>query len=107
MAPRQTPAEYAFVHALDGPPPTRKLSRGMVVAIGISIGVHLGFAAYVIHQRFMVPQPAVDDTPAVIMRTVTLTQPEQPKPQPKPLTHTLTPHTPPTTFDVPPQTLTN
>src|SRR6201996_1462783 len=103
MALRQTPAEYAFVHALDGPPPTRKLSRGMVVAIGIP----RGFAAYVIHQRFMVPQPAVDDTPAVIMRTVPLTQPEQPKPQPKPLTHTLTPHTPPTTFDVPPQTLTN
>ena len=98
MALRQTPAAYAFVHALDGAPPPRKLSRGVVVAIGVSIGVHLGFAAYVIHQRFMVPTPAVDDAPTVIMGRYTL-----PKPQPAPpkQVRQLQPHAPPKLFNLP------
>ena len=48
MALRRTPAEYAFIHALDGAPPPRKLSRPLIAAIGVSIAVHIGFAAYVI-----------------------------------------------------------
>ena len=98
MALRQTPAEYAFIHALDGAPPPRKLSRGVVVAIGISIGVHLGFAAYVIQQRFMAPEPApVDNTPPMVMRTVTLAPDHPIRPQP---VRQLQPHVP-TKLDLP------
>jgi protein TonB len=97
MALRQTPAEYAFIHALDGAPPPRKLSRGVVVAIGVSIGVHLGFAAYVIHQRFMVPAPAVDNTPTITMDHYTL--PKDPPQQQKPARQ-LQPHTPTKMFDL-------
>ena len=99
MALRQTPAEYAFIHALDGAPPPRRLSRGMAVAIGVSIGVHLGFAAYVIHQRFMAPPPAaVDDAPTMVVGTVTLPH-DQPAP-PKPVRQ-LRPHAVPKIFDLP------
>jgi periplasmic protein TonB len=61
MALRRTPAEYAFIHALDGAPPRRGLSRGVIAAIGVSVAVHVGFAAYVLHQRFKAP--AAEDQP--------------------------------------------
>ena len=93
-----TCGRYAFIHALDGAPPPRRLSRGVVVAIGISIGVHLGFAAYVIHERFMAPEAApVDDAPPMVMRTVTL-PPDRPVP-PQPVRQ-LQPHVP-TKLDLP------
>jgi len=107
MALRQTPAEYAFVHALDGAPLPRKLSSGVVIAIGISIGVHLALAAYVIHQKFMAPQPAVDDTPTMVVGTFTLPKPAPPTETPTQRARTLQPHVAPATFDLPHQVLTN
>jgi protein TonB len=102
MALRQTPAEAALAHALDGAAPPRKLSRGVVAAIGISVGVHIGLAAYVIQQHFVAPPATEDTTPAVVMTSVTLT----PKDKPPPLaaTRPLTPHqttAPPTDIEVP------
>ena len=109
MALRQTPAEAALAHALDGAAPPRKLSRGVLAAIGISLGVHIGLAAYVIQQHFVAPREVQDTTPPVTMTSVTLTQPN--KPPPTTVTRPLTPHdttVPPTDMVVPttPVTLT-
>lgn len=80
MALRQTPAEAALAHALDGAAPPRKLSRGVVAAIGISVGVHIGLAAYVIQQHFVAPTETQDTTPTTTMTSVILAPPDQPRP---------------------------
>ena len=110
MALRQTPAEAALAHALDGAAPPRKLSRGVVAAIGISLGVHIGLAAYVIQQHFVAPPETVDATPTTTMTSVTLAPPDQPRPA-EPVRQ-LQPHQtvappigitpPPTTIPLPP-----
>jgi protein TonB len=90
MALRQTPAEYAFVHALDGAPRPRRLSRGVAAAIGVSIAVHVGLLAYVVEQRFKAPAEDNSAAPAMTVREWVW-----PKPAPKtPPTHAraLTPH---------------
>jgi protein TonB len=100
MALRHTPSEYALVRALDRAPPPRRLSRGMAVAIGLSVAVHIGFAAYVIHQRFTAPSAPSDTTPPIIMGEVTLPRPE--KTPPSPPARALTPHETTTPQDVTP-----
>ena len=90
MALRQTPAEYAFVQALDAAPRPRRLSRGVTAAIGVSIAVHVGLLAYVVEQRFTAPAEDKTETPAMTVREWVW-----PKPAPKtPPIHarTLTPH---------------
>ena len=106
MALRQTPAEYAFVHALDGAPPPRRLSRGLVVAIGASLAVHIGFAAYVIEQRFKAPAEAqTQATPTITLQTFTWPKPDRPAPHPP--SRVLTPHAPTALPEPPQQVLTN
>lgn len=105
MALRRSPAEFALSHALDGGAPPRRLSRGVAAAITVSLAVHLGFAAYVIHQRFIAPaEPAGQDTPPIIMGTITLPHPDRPAPA-KPARQ-LTVHRAPIVADIPVQPLT-
>lgn len=102
MALRQTPAEAALAHALDGAAPPRKLSRGVVAAIGISVGVHIGLAAYVIQQHFVAPREIEDTSPVVKMTDITLAPPD--KAPPPTATRPLTPHqttAPPDDIEVP------
>lgn len=81
MALRRTPADYAFTQALDGGRNPGRPSRALPIALGVAIAVHLGFAAYVYHQKFMIPAQPVDDSPVITIHTVTLPQPA-PAPQP-------------------------
>lgn len=90
MALRQTPTEAALTHALDGASPPRKLSRGVVAAIGISLGVHIGLAAYVIQQHFTAPPETTDTSPTTTMTSITLAPPDQAAPIEH--TRTLRPH---------------
>jgi protein TonB len=75
MALRQTPAEYAFVHALDAAPRPRRLSRGVAAVIGVSFAVHIGFLAYVVEQRFKAPAQDIPATPAMTVTEFNWTQP--------------------------------
>jgi protein TonB len=80
MALRQSPAELALIHALDGAPKPRKLARGVVIAIGASIAVHIGFLAYVVEQRFIAPaEPVTPDATPIQLSTWTPPKPDQPK----------------------------
>ena len=78
MALRQTPAEYAFAHALDGAARARRLSPGVAAAIGVSIAVHVGLLAYVVEQRFAAPAQDTAEPPAMTVREWTW-----PRPTPK------------------------
>lgn len=101
MALRQTPAEYAFIHALGAAPPPRKLSRGVVLAIGASAAFHVGLVAYLYHQRFQVPAEAqTPPAPTIIMGRFTWPKPDQPAPV-RPVRQ-LAPHVPTVTADQPP-----
>jgi protein TonB len=102
MALRQTPAEYAFVHALDRAPPPRRLSRGVALAIGVSAAVHVGFAAYVVHQRFVAPAEDRGSAPTIILQRYDWPKPAQPTPV-KPV-RALNPHPTTVRTDVRPQT---
>jgi protein TonB len=102
MALRQTPAEAALAHALDGAAPPRKLSRGVVAAIGISLGVHIGLAAYVIQQHFIAPPETTETAPTIVMGRYTL--PKTAQTPPPTATRQLTPHqttVPPDNIEVP------
>lgn len=82
MALRRTPADYAFTQALDGGRNPGRPSRALPIALGVAIAVHLGFAAYVYHQKFMIPAQPVDDAPVVILDRFTLPKKQVPTPQP-------------------------
>lgn len=81
MALRRSPADFAFTHALDGTQTPKRLSGSLPIAIAVALAVHLGFAAYVIHQKFVAPaEPQTPDTPTITMQTVTLPLPPSPTP---------------------------
>jgi protein TonB len=105
MALRQTPTEYAFVHALDGAPRPRRL-RGLGAAIGVAAAVHLAFAAYVIHQKFEAPPEAPPaNAPTITLQEWNWARPQAPTPA-KP-SRPLTAHPPTSLPQQPIQTLTD
>jgi protein TonB len=77
MALRQTQAEYAFVHALDGAQRPRN-PRGLMIGIGVAATVHLAFAAYVLEQKFQMPAQEVDNSPAIQIGWAHLPAPPKP-----------------------------
>jgi protein TonB len=98
MALRQNPNAYAFVHALDGPPRPRRLSRAALFAIAASAAVHLGLLAYLWQQHYI--GPPLDQAPpdkAIQISTIrqTVSPPPQPARQRPVVTHQAT-TTPPT-----------
>jgi len=90
MALRQTPTEYAFVHALDGALRPRRLSRGVAAAIGVSIAVHVGLLAYVVEQRFKAPAADTQTAPAMVVSRYDWPKPTEQAPPPR--ARTLSPH---------------
>jgi protein TonB len=75
----------------------------VVAAIGVSLGVHIGLAAYVIQQHFTPPPETTDAPPTLIMGRYTLPKPAQMPPPTA--TRPLTPHetmAPPDNIEVPP-----
>jgi protein TonB len=67
MALRQTPTEYAFVHALEVSSGPKPLPRWVMLAVGASLLLHLGVVAYIYNQRFVVPHEDGGAAPATRM----------------------------------------
>ena len=94
MALARNPNEYAFTHALDGGGGRRKLSRGAVAAIGLSVGAHLALGAYLytMHVRSAVITPP--DDPVITLQRFKLA-PDRPAPVVPPVRHPIAVHQPP------------
>jgi protein TonB len=87
MALRNSPSEYALINALEGPHGPRRLSRGVVIAIGASIVFHVGLFTYLYVQRITAPA-AEQPTDQVL----TLSQVRSPRAVAPPPTLTPTKH---------------
>jgi periplasmic protein TonB len=93
MALRQSPVEYAFAVALDGPPQHRRLSRAASVAIGVSIAAHLALGFYLYSMHIAAPPAPADVDHVMSFGRVFLPQAEpQPEPAAKAPPHAIAVH---------------
>ncbi|HEX5378688.1 MAG TPA: TonB family protein [Phenylobacterium sp.] len=91
-----------LVPAFPGVPAHRpRLSRSASVAIGLSVAVHAGLAAYLAYQKFVPPPPEVEDPGISVTLAPLPLKPPPPTPEIKPVRQTVILH-PPTTIDAPP-----
>jgi periplasmic protein TonB len=91
--------------------PQRRLSRPLLLALGAAVALHLGAAAWVAAQRFIIDKPApAEETPPVVIGQVRLAppqpkpverQPEAEKPVPAPVRPTQTPVRPTEILEAP------
>lgn len=105
MAPRQNPNTYAFALAMDGPA-RRGLSRAAVIAICISIAVHLAVGAYLYFLHISTPPAVGDNTPPVVLQTFRWpVTPPPPTPVTQPPRRVIAIHAPAPTDMTPPAVL--
>jgi protein TonB len=70
MAIRQNPNAYAFVHAIEGPPRGKRLSRAAIFAILASTAFHVGLVTYLWkHHYITVPLVQAAPDPGFIVTT--------------------------------------
>ncbi|HEX4182903.1 MAG TPA: TonB family protein [Caulobacteraceae bacterium] len=105
MALRQNPNAYAFSLAMDGPS-RRRLNRAAVIAISVSVGVHLAVGAYLYFMRIAAPQAPVESDRPITMEQWRMPAapppPKEVKTVPRPLVQQ---HTPQITDVMPTDTL--
>jgi periplasmic protein TonB len=92
MALRNSPSEYALINALEGWRAPRRLSRGVVVAIGASICFHVGLFTYLYVQKITATtaEPVADQI--ITLGRVRLPPPTPPTPTRIQRTHEIVTH---------------
>jgi protein TonB len=85
MALHRNPNEYAFSVAIDGTRERRKLSRAAIVAICVSLAVHVAIGAYLYRWHVATPTAAPPIDPVMSMASVRL--PREPVPTPNTPSH--------------------
>jgi protein TonB len=106
MALRNSPSEYALIHALDGPPAQRPPSKALAVAISVSVAFHLGLLAYLYLERMGAEPPAALPDQATTMTLVSLPPPAPAHPVEQPRQQAIAVHSPVLTPLSPPPTVT-
>ncbi|HEX4181338.1 MAG TPA: TonB family protein [Caulobacteraceae bacterium] len=102
MALRQNPNAYAFALAMDSPT-KRGLSRAAVIAIGVSVAVHLALGAYLYFLHISAPPVIHDDAPPLTVFTYRLPVTPPPTPVDQPPRRVIAVHAPtPTDAPLPP-----
>jgi protein TonB len=98
----------SYIPGLDAKPP--KMSRGLVIALGVSAAAHMGLFAYLYYQKYVLPTQTEEPEHTLILPIYTPPPPppvDQPPPErlsnPIPLHPPLpTPFTPPDPLPMPP-----
>ncbi|HXQ11058.1 MAG TPA: hypothetical protein VN805_08705 [Caulobacteraceae bacterium] len=75
MALRNSPSEYALIHALDGGTANRPPSKALAIAIGVSVAFHLGLVTYLTLERMGAELPPASADQATTMSLVQLPPP--------------------------------
>jgi protein TonB len=104
MALRNSPSEYALINALEGPHGPRRLSRGVVIAIGASVLFHVGLFTYLYVQRITAPAAEPPTDQVITLGQVTLPQPKAPPPTLTSTKHPIATHQPAANPIAPPPT---
>lgn len=86
MALRQNPNEYAFTFALDGPAERFRLTRPVVIAIGLSIAAHMALGAYLYNMHVRTAVVPVTHDPVMTFDRYMLPKDTPPPPAPTPAT---------------------
>jgi protein TonB len=105
MALRNSPSEYALIHAFDGPP-RRPPSKALVVAISASVAFHLGLLTYLYLERMGAEPPAALPDRATTMTLVSLPPPQPAHPVQQQRQQPIAVHSPVLTPLSPPPTVT-
>jgi protein TonB len=77
VALRNSPSEYALIHALDGGTANRPPSKALAMAIAASVAFHLGLLTYLTVERM-----GAELAPAAPDRTTTMSLIQLPQPRP-------------------------
>jgi periplasmic protein TonB len=93
MALRQNPNAYAFALTSDGHTGRKRLSAAALLALGVTLAVHLAIGFYLYTMRILAPATESTVDPITLVRTVRLA-PDTPKPIPAQPHHPIAVHRP-------------
>jgi protein TonB len=82
-----------------------KMSRGLLIALGVSAAAHIGLFAYLAYQKYVVPTPVEEPERTLILPLYTPPPPPTDQPPPQKLSNPIPLHTPLPTPFVPPDPL--
>lgn len=93
----------SYIPGLDAKPP--KMSRGLVMALGVSAAAHMGLFAYLYYQKYVIPTQVEDPPHTLILPLYTPPPPPVDQPAPQKLSNPIPLHAPLPTPFVPPDPL--
>jgi protein TonB len=93
----------SYIPGLYAKPP--KMSRGLLIALGVSAAAHIGLFAYLAYQKYVVPTPVEEPERTLILPLYTPPPPPTDQPPPQKLSNPIPLHTPLPTPFVPPDPL--
>ena len=93
MALRQNPDAYAFTLTSDGHTGRKRLSGAALLAIGVTLAVHLAIGFYLYTMHILAPSTETTVDPVTLISTVRL-RPDPPKPIPEQPRHPIAVHRP-------------
>lgn len=93
----------SYIPGLDAKPP--RMSRALVIALGVSAAAHMGLFAYLAYQKYVIPAQVMEPDRTLIVPLYTPPPPQVDQPPPERLSNPIPLHTPLPTPFVPPEPL--